>query len=71
MDKENIVRTSTGVIALAGLFLAFADSVKNIPELAPYAHWGTVITAFAIAFKNFAIVVYETTTGKKWESPKA
>jgi hypothetical protein len=52
MNKETTTRVATAALAFIGVLLAVAESIKDIPALAPYSNWATAVVGLAVAMKQ-------------------
>lgn len=56
-NQDTTARISTLVLVLAGVILAVAEGIKDIPALAPYSHWSQVLIGLAVAMKQIILMV--------------
>lgn len=57
MNKDTTARVATLALAVIGSLLAVAESIKDIPALAPYSNWATAFIGLAVALKQILMML--------------
>lgn len=57
MNQDTAARVSTLVLAAIGVLLAVAESIKDIPALAPYSNYATAFIGLAVSVKQIILML--------------
>lgn len=55
--QDKVARISSAALASIGVLLAVAESIKDIPALAPYSNYATAFVGLAVAVKQILLLV--------------
>jgi len=55
--QDTTARVSTLILAAIGVLLAVAESIKDIPALAPYSNYATAFIGLAVAVKQILMMI--------------
>lgn len=58
--KDTTARIATLALAVIGSLLAVAETIKDIPALAPYSNWATAFVGLAVALKQVILLIHPT-----------
>lgn len=56
-SQDQVARISTLVLAVIGVLLAVAESIKDIPALAPYSNYATAFIGLAVSVKQIVLMI--------------
>lgn len=57
-NQDKAARIATLVLAAIGSLLAVAESIKDIPALAPYSNWATAFIGLAVSVKQVILMIH-------------